>query len=113
MSEPRGTTFWDFLLISIDWIGDRSTRALGVVQGLVGLALLQCIDTDGHIVAHPLVPVKWIPWMVFSAAAATYLRGQFTSNTVTAAKAVLAQPKEPAPVTIVNPVEITSGAPKS
>lgn len=93
--DPKGTTFWDFLLICFNWLEGRTTRILGVASGT--LAIL----TGGNI-----IPDKDLKYYVIAIAVLTYWRGQSTSNTYQQAKTVLSEARIPSPVTIVNPVEI-------
>jgi hypothetical protein len=93
MTNGGPQNVWQFLVLVWLGIAGKTSRILSVGQALIGLALLQCIGPDGKIVDHPLVPVKYIPWMLFSVAAGQYLRAQSVSNTVSAAQAIVAQSK--------------------
>jgi hypothetical protein len=84
---------WQFLLICFNWVAGKITRGLATLQGILALLIAQCFDADGKVVDHPLIPVKWIPWIVFGSAVLFYLRGQVVSNTISAAQTIVAQSK--------------------
>jgi hypothetical protein len=99
MNDPKGTTFWDFILIAFAWLEARTTRILGLASGT--MAILASSD---------VVPKEHLPYYMAGIAVLTFWRGQSTAKVVADAQAVVAKSKDP---TIVPFPDKLSGPSKS
>ena len=84
---------WQFLLIVFNWIGERSTRALGLLQGT--LAILAAQDN--------LLTQKQVSAVLLGTAMLTYWRGSATAKVYANAQSIVKQATTPDVPILPNP----------
>jgi hypothetical protein len=88
-------TFWQFLTNLGVWLESKTTRGIGIALGIIAI-----------LAASNVIPAGQLKWYLTAASVLTYLRGQFISDTVDAAKAIVKQDNiNNPPLPLVKPLE--------